>query len=472
MKKLFIAASALVVMGLMQSCSKDFLDKTPVSDALPHQVFVTRADAEALLIGAYDAFYDEYYTFDFQTMGDAIADNAYAGGDNPANFQLDKFQTSPINGNVERDWRYLYSNINRANIVIDNVPNIPDTALDRDGRRDQIIAEARAIRAYHYFNLVRLWGAVPLVLTQPKSLGEMQPERAPVEDVYAQIIADLEFALTHVRPNSADRFVVTKGVVNALLAKVYASLPTPDWNKVNQYADAVIAGGYQLVDDYNSLFEITNENNSEAIWEIRYDGWSTHGNWLIFVIKGGGWKKFNTPANDLVKAFEDEGDDIRLNASVMYEDQSNEAWTDDYWDKSKYPFINKTRDWDGRSDFYIIRLADILLLKAEALNELGDVNGAAEYVNMVRNRVDLEDTPAATKEDMKLAIEKERRLELAFEGHRWFDLLRTGRAIQVMNNAKDGDGNTLYNITEDDLLLPIPQSERDRNPNATQNDGY
>jgi hypothetical protein len=120
-----------------------------------------------------------------------------------------------------------------------------------------------------------------------------------------------------------------------------------------------------------------------------------------------------------------------------------------------------------------MRLADIILLKAEALNELGDVDGAAQLVNQIRTRVELPNTNATTKEQMRLAIEKERRLELAFEGHRWFDLKRTGRAIEVMNNMTGPDGSNFgYNLTTNGLLWPIPQSELDKNELLTQNPGY
>jgi hypothetical protein len=149
-------------------------------------------------------------------------------------------------------------------------------------------------------------------------------------------------------------------------------------------------------------------------------------------------------------------------------------WTDPHWPATQYPFINKYRDTQsGAQNFIIYRLADILLLKAEALNELGDQDGAAELVNQVRARVDLDPIAAESQEEMRVAIAKERRLELAFEGHRWFDLKRTGRAIEVVNAAVDADGQPVgYNLTEQKLMWPIPQSERDKNTKLTQNPGY
>jgi starch-binding outer membrane protein, SusD/RagB family len=214
------------------------------------------------------------------------------------------------------------------------------------------------------------------------------------------------------------------------------------------------------------------ENSSESIFEINCYNWDTGGNWGVFMFYGDDWKKFNIPTNDLVKAFDDEGDAIRKGSSVAFLNVTGK-WTDQHWAVTAYPFINKYRDFSGAQNFIVYRLADILLLKAEALNELNDVTGAADLVNQVRARVDLDPTDAATQADMRLAIEKERRLELAFEGHRWFDLKRTGRAIPVINAMVDGNGVSLgYQLTESKLVWPIPQSERDKNTKLTQNAGY
>jgi hypothetical protein len=241
---------------------------------------------------------------------------------------------------------------------------------------------------------------------------------------------------------------------------------------VKQYADAVIAGGYTLLPEYDHLWDNSVENSSESIFEINCYNWDTGGNWGIFMFAGDDWKKFNTPTNDLVAAFDAEGDVIRKNSSILFLNVTGK-WTDQYWPATHYPFINKFRDYSGAQNFIIYRLADILLLKAEALVELNDLTGAAELVNEVRTRVDLDPIAPSSQDQMRLAIEKERRLELAFEGHRWYDLKRTGRAVAVMNALKDGNGNSLgYQLNESKLVWPIPQSERDKNNKLTQNPGY
>ncbi|MDO8898709.1 MAG: RagB/SusD family nutrient uptake outer membrane protein, partial [Bacteroidales bacterium] len=287
-------------------------------------------------------------------------------------------------------------------------------------------------------------------------------------------IKDLELALENVPVTASHKGFVTKGAANALLAKVYAAIQPPQWNKVQQYADAVIAGGYSLVPEYDMLWNNTNENSSEAIFEINYEGTSSSGNWGASMFRGMDWKKFNTPSNDLVAAFDAEGDVIRKNSSISFDDVSG-RWSDPYWPQSTFPFINKYRNIAQPSpqNFILLRLADIILLKAEALNANGDVSGAATLVNQIRSRVNLPNTNATDQQAMRLAIEKERRFELAFEGHRWYDLKRTGRAVEVMNNVKGPGGASLgYSVNENRLLWPIPQSELDKNTKLVQNTGY
>ena len=202
---------------------------------------------------------------------------------------------------------------------------------------------------------------------------------------------------------------------------------------------------------------------------MQYDGYGgLHGNWMPSVLVGTGWKRFNTPTNSLSKAFDDAGDAVRKASSIKFNNVVSEGWSDSYWAKTSYPYINKYRA-DDKSDNYILRLADLVLLKAEALNELSASgwSAAAPLVNQIRSRVGLAATAATDQATMRLAIENERRLELAFEGHRWFDLLRTNRVIPVMNAQVDGTGANLnYNLTASKLYFPIPQDELDKNPNV------
>lgn len=476
----------IFIAAALQSCEK-FLDLRPVSQSIAIEnlvadslIYKNASELEAALAGVYDDFRNEYFELDYFVNGDAQSDDSYAGADNPANFQLDEYAIDATNTNVSRDWEYLYGTIGKANSVFNNTDATPGVEATR---KEQIMAEAAWIRAFMYFQAVQLWGDVPLQLTEvttisaellPEIYPQLFPARASVADVYAQIISDFERAVAYAPASASHKGYVTKGAANAMLAKVYATIQPPQWDKVNQYCDAVIAGGYSLLPEYDMLWNNENENSAEAIFEINYEGTPQSGNWGASMFRGMDWKKFNTPSNDLVAAFDAEGDQIRKEASIIFLDVSGK-WSDPYWPQITFPFINKYRIFTGNSaqNYIFLRLADIMLLKAEALNENGDLAGAAALVNQIRSRVNLPNTAASDKASMKLAIEKERRLELAFEGHRWYDLKRTGRALEVLNNVKGPNGSSLgYVVTESKLLWPIPQAEMDKNTKLTQNEGY
>lgn len=489
MKKIKYTWLTVLLFGLLLISCEDFLELRPSSQSVAEEVeqtdtivYHSASELEAALAGVYDDFRNEYFELDYFVNGDAQSDDAYAGADNPANFQIDAYTLDATNSNVSRDWGYLYTTVGKANLVINNAEAVPDATLS-DFDKKQIKAEASAIRAFIYFQLVQLWGDVPLQLKEvttisagllPEIYPLLFPPRKPKEEVYAQIIADLEFALPYVRTTAINKGYVTRGFVNALLAKVNATKEPKDWAKVESYCNDVITGGYNLLPNYDDLWNNENENSTEAIFEINYEGTSSSGNWGAGMFIGFDWKKFNIPSNDLVRAFDEENDVIRKAASITFMDVSGK-WSDSHWPQTAYPFIYKYRIYSSPSpqNYIFLRLADIILLKAEALNEQGDVNGAANLVNQIRSRVNLSDTPAETQEEMRLAIEKERRLELAFEGHRWFDLKRTGRAVEVINSVTDQDGNSLgYQLNENRLLWPIPQAEMDKNAKLIQNPGY
>lgn len=465
----------LGVVLVFTSCS-DFLEREPISDLAEENFFQTGADAEAALIAAYDALQSEYYIFDRFTNGDVISDNCYAGGDNPNNFQLDEFTVTPTNLNVERDWGYLYEAISRANAVLDNVVDIESPDLT-DERKNQVLGEAAFLRAYHYFQLVNLYGEVPLVLNKVNSTDPdvvFQP-KVDVATIYDAIIDDLLYAEERL-PTSYERQKqrATKGAAQAMLAKAHAHRPNPDWSSVKAYAEAVInSGTYQLLSDYDRLWQPNNENSEESILEVQFIGGTNEANWgpqlwLPTSLTNDSWRKFNTPSNDLLAAFDAEGDAVRRQASILME--GGLAWQDPDYPSGVIPFPFKQRiasGWSSPNNYILLRLADIILLLAEAENELGNIGPAAAALNQVRSRVNLADTQADNQQDLRAAIQNERRLELAFEGHRWFDLKRTGTAITIMNALDRG-----YDVQPYELRWPIPQSELDRNPNLTQNEGY
>ena len=253
--------------ALVFSC-QSFLEIKPKSQSiavdnndLNKALYSTASDVESALAGVYADFRNEYFELDYFVNGDAQSDDAYAGADNPNNFQIDDYNIDATNKNVSRDWAYLYGTIGKTNRVINNVDSVTDPELT-DARKKQIIAEASFIRAFCYFQAVQLWGDAPLQLKEVKTISAqvlpdiypiLFPPRAAMADVYAQIIKDLEYAVANCATTAQHKGYATKGAANAMLAKVYATIEPHDWNKVKQYCDAVIGGGYSLLPEYDQL---------------------------------------------------------------------------------------------------------------------------------------------------------------------------------------------------------------------------
>jgi hypothetical protein len=488
MKKINYIAFVLVSALLLPAC-QDQLDLQPISQTVvggsgtgtAGSAIKDASSAEAALAGSYSIFKNgsaEYYVMDRFILGDGQSDNAYAGADNAAWFEVDEFRILSTNAVAARDWQYLYNHVASANSIIANVPKVTDASLSAS-RKEQIVGEAKFIRARAYFDLVRIYGDIPLVVDELPTItssnveeiyGQLYPARSTAEEVYAQIIKDLDEAGPVVPKTGPNKMTVTPGAVYTLLTKVYAT--RKEWDKVITNADKVIALGYTLLPNFDDLWNGKVENSAESIFELNFEDWATGGNWGSSMFYGTDWKKFNTPSNDLIKAYDDEKDGMRKAATIFTANVTGK-WSDKYWALTKFPFAYKMRNTDASQNIIMYRLADVLLLKAEALNETGNLAGARTLVNQIRTRVKLPATPAADQSAMRLAIEKERRLELAFEANRWFDLKRTDRVIPVLQAVKDGSGNSLkYNPTENRLLWPIPQGEIDKNANLKQNEGY
>lgn len=490
-KNLFLTTILLSVALGISGCS-DFLDEVPLSQSTQSNAYKTAADAEAALAGAYESYQGDFYVWENVLYNDVRSDNHYAGGDNPNIFEIDELRISIYSTRVQGTWSSLFNGIAKANLVIAKVPGIDDANLDNGNRRAQIIGEATFLRGEKYFQLVKLFGGVPLILEPVESTDPSvtNVERATVEDVYSQVIADMEFALERLPSKYSDdasmnKARATKGAANAFLAKAYAQKPVPEYDKVLQYCDAVIndtEAGYDLMDNYDELFDGAHYNNKESIMEIQYLG-GTEGNWgpqmmLPPSLSGDGWRKFITPSHNLVDAFDAAGDSVRKQATIFWE---NVGWTDEYWavGGGNVPFGYKWRSasgWASSNRQYLVRLADIILLKAEALNELNRTPEAIIELNKIRNRALLNNTTATTKDQVRNAILSERRLEFAQEGQRWDDLVRFGKAVDVMNNLVETNlvtgARVNYGMNTDKLLLPIPQEERERNTKLTQNPGY
>ena len=482
--------SLFLVMTLLFTCD-DYLDLDPISEETSGNAYETASQIEAALVGAYESFQSsEYYVWDNVLFSDVRADNCYAGGDNPEIFQIDYLDIDPTHSRLFTHWSNLYNAISKANLVLERVDGIEDPALSEE-RRTQIKGEAYFLRSYHYFTLVKLWGGVPLILNTVTSTEaeSVNIPRSSIEEVYAQIISDSQLAadlLPDVYGNDAsvNKARATSGAANALAAKAYAQQPNPDYEAVLDHINAVEASNanYELI-NYNQLFDGNTYNNAESIIEIQYLG-GNEGNFgpqlvLPPSVSGDTWRKFVTPSVNLVNAFDSEGDTVRKNASILFE---SVQWVDEFWGNSQgssIPFSYKWKNANGfasADNIYLIRYGDLVLLKAEAYNELAMLQPAIQEVNRIRDRAglpDLTNAQSSSQQVLRTTILKERRLELFQEGKRWDDLARYNSLVSTMNNLVEIDlrnGSPVnYNMTEAKKLLPIPQQEIDRNPTLVQN---
>lgn len=506
MKVRHIFSCALVgVLLSMNACSLTFEPIDTYSDitegineAGEQAVFKDKAAVESHLKTLYNQMRDrqEHWYVDLLLIAEAHSDNAYAG---TTGAEVVPFENNAIEGSnsvINRDWNRYMEDVARANKLIDNIDEVEDQSLTSK-ERAQYKAEAKIFRAMIFFDMVRIWGNIPVITKEAGDItsetiqdvyGDYFPAQQQELDVYKQIESDLLEALEDAPDNTAgDKTRFSKSVARTLLAKVYAEKPIQDYSKVIQYCDEVAADGFDLVEDFSTLFGMNEANTDakarntrESILEAQFfpgsGNWSTwmFGRDIVNWNSNFTWAKWITPSRDLIKAFESEGDQIRFHESVVY----YEATWSNYYPAAHYPFMYKNRS--AYSSIIKYRYADVLLLKAEALIMQGapNLNAAGEIIDKIRVRAGLEKLSNATKsnkEAMVNALLKERRLELAFEAQRWFDLVRLGKVEEIMNSvfAKDtGRKARAYLFNENSYKLPIPQAVIDQNPNLVQNPGY
>jgi hypothetical protein len=495
--------SLTLLITTLNGCSKDFLDLNPTTTLNSGNAYKSAKDLNNAITGAYNAFYQEYYEWDYILLGDERSDNAYAGGGGDINTTpYDNLTIMPGNTRMEFDWAQLYLGIGRCNVILDKVNEVKDPAMDENNTRQNIIGQASFLRAYHYYHLVKTWGGVPIELhSNTTDPTKTNIPRSTEKEVYDQIVKDLQVAIDNLPDsysddNTENKVRATKGAANALMAKVWAQRSDRDYSKVITYCDAVInsPAGYALMPNYADLFDGDHYMNSESILEIAF---KTDPNWItsnwgtaLFNEVGDGFQSYCVPSKDLVHLYNSQNDSIRMNANIIF--RTANVYADENWNPCndpnvKVPYNYKEKHpngWNGGDHLYLLRLADILLLKAEALNETNNLAGALTVVNeIVRKRVGLPAISAANKVEMRAKILDERRMELAFEGQRFDDLVRNGVFVSTMNNLKEykftcNDGTPSdpilinYNATVEKQLCPIPQNERDRNPKIDQNPGY
>ncbi len=545
-------ALALAVLSLV-SCKNWLTEDGPMVNKV-EDYFISSAAAESVVNAAYvplmweynNTYYSEFF------LGDITSDDALKGGQNISDmadaYDMENFQTIAGNTLLTDYYRAQYQGIARANLAIEQIGEM-EVGVDDDFTEDykaRLIGEAKFLRAFYYFRLVRAYGGVPLTTEPIYSSNDWIMERASVDEVYTQIVADLEDAAASLPLKSAyasaDMGRATSGAAEAMLLKAYLYWGNYADNNGDdgseRYAEAKEwgekflsdqAGEYTLCEDYADIFALDKENGDESIFEIQYikEGTSDYGEGNGFTrgtfatvlqrsrsnaFSHPGWG-FNKPTQNLYDEFED--GDPRLEQTILVPtDDEITTEADEIYLGDRYVTLKRTMfdlgtrtypeaiDNDMRSpiNYIVLRLADFYLMYAEVCLDCGDSSTAKTYLELVRARARGTDTtilPAFpdynvpdytagyslhkltdSDSDLEMAIRHERRVELAMEGHRWFDICRWGIAKEVMDAYKATETDEARSAMNEFVkgkheLFPIPDDEIQLSDGAlTQNPGY
>lgn len=480
MKKLITIAFTLL---MMMSCKKDFIDLIPISSVSVDIMYKTDKDFSDALTAVYNSFQTQY--MNHYIIADIRADDAWQeiSKSNSQSYS-DLFTTSSSDGLMNSTWQNYYRAIFLANTILTRIEPMNTTVVPK---KDRYIAEARFLRALAYFDLVRIFGDVPMV-TAPLSVSDgYKTPRETVANIYSQIIIPDLLAASDglsVTYTGADVGRPTQGAAKAILGRVY--LTQGDFQKAEaKLQEVVTSGKYSLLPKYTDLFDYTkNEHQSEYIYDIEYEEGIGEGSpwanrfapnnitFTSFFGIGGNGDEQNSPTQQLMDLFP--AGDLRKDVTVGLRGgfigangafikltaNTNQTYT------KKYIVSCKVAN-DSRANWKVIRYGDVLLMYAEALNENGKTAQAIPFLNQIRTRAGL--TAYATdltQTAARDAILLERRLELSFEGVRWFDLLRTGQAYNVMKSYGMAPYMTVW-------PLPLSQVQLINNPAIfPQNQGY
>lgn len=458
----------LLIGSLFTACS-DKLDLVPITSKTASGFYSTEQEIESAVIGVYAQLQNGgLYGLDLIGVGEVPGEDAFeeiAANDGGRFGQLDDFSTNAQNDLAGDIWRESYEGIQRANIVLNRINSVEYKDSDLKNQR---ISEVKFVRALLYFNLVRLYGDVPLVLEETENPSDFFGQgRNAATEIWTQIELDLEDAIAGLpTEKSVGRPAI--GAAQALLADVYMNQGKYA-EALPLYSSVVNSSQYALVSSTADVFSTANEGNKEVVFEIQFASGvngNSEGSPVATQFRPSGTtanaKGHNLPATSFVNSFAE--NDTRKN-DYIGSDAANP-----FFFSTKYE-VSPTGVNDSGSDYYVIRYADVLLKYAEALNQTGSTSEAAIQLNKVRNRAGLSNTNASSQSAMQDAIELERRYEFIGEGHRWFDLKRTGRAISTLNAWFASQGKNVV-IDEHNLFLPIPQSQIDTDPAISQNTGY
>ncbi|MFA5816587.1 MAG: RagB/SusD family nutrient uptake outer membrane protein [Bacteroidales bacterium] len=473
-----------ITMTMLNACN-DFLTEDLKGSFSSATFYQNDKQAIQAVNGVYNAITFSSFNNAIWVIGDVASDDAVKGG-NPGDqaeiTYIDEFTTDANNGVISNYWSFVYEAIARANNVIANVPAVTmDETL-----KNRSIGEAKFIRAYSYFNLVNVFGKVPLKLLPQLTHETIHVPLSEITDIYLQIESDLSeaAAVLPVSYPSADIGRVTRGAAVAMLGKV--NLYQQKWSgAITAFQQVEALGIYRLMPFYADIFKLSSENNNESIFQIQHLSnqnpmiGNALNQWFAPANEGGYY--FNAPTQSLVDAFEKSttGEvDPRLDVSIGRDGQlwlNGEIFsgslspTGYLTKKHQQPLseVSSSLKGDGGLNYIYLRYADLLLMKAEAFNEMGNADSAKANLNRVRQRARtgfigtppadlLTDITVSDQNQIRTAIQKERRVELAQEFHRYFDLMRWGKAYAEAALGPD------FNY-ETKRYFPIPQAEIDSN---------
>jgi hypothetical protein len=439
------------------------LDVDPVDVVAEEGAITDAVSARAALAAAYDALQDlDYYGTDFVTFTEVLSDNTFHTGTFSTYADADLNEMRSSSTTIEAMWDAVYFGIDRANVIIEKVPALTDLSTDD---QNQILGEAYFLRALHHHNLARLWGGVPIRTTRVTSIEDASTAtRATLAEVYTQVLADLTEAEARM---TVDRASISASLLaaQALRARVllYQASPAPlgqatgNWAAVEAAASTVInTPGAALATSYASLFGVN--PTSEDIFRVAFNDQDQGSVSYYYMVKSLGGRRELAPTADLRAVYET--GDLRYDWSV----QTDPINSSRYY-ASKFPSVGSTEH------LHVIRLAELYLIRAEARARQGNLAGAVDDYNALRVRAGLQPhvlgVDVTDETSVLAAIWQERRVELAFEGDRWSDLVRTGEVVAIMT-VHNGNPFPAFQA-----LLPIPQEEIDVTQGTlAQNPGY
>lgn len=473
--KIFKVYILLFVIAIgFNACSEEYLD-IESEDPNSENFFNSQEDYESALVAAYDLLQSSYLNV---MLGEIASDNTLAGGESATDVigiqQIDDMIHTPVNDQLSDIWRWMFAGVNRANYIMEfqDKTDFPD--------KPRVLGETRFLRAYYYFELVKFFGDVPLVVDQRFLFGDQfEIDRTPKADVYAQIERDLIFAIDNLEYTTPDVGRATKGSAQALLGKVYL-FQEKYLEAADVLDDLILSNEYSLVTDYSTIFENDNENNSESVFEIQYSDLEGAGFGCLQCSEGNvavGFNgirnydgpefesgfSFNVPTQEVFDLFD--AADPRRDVAILDIDTfaaANGATFSIGFEHTGFynrKYIARQGDLNtgdanltNPNNYRAIRLADVYLMAAEAYNSgnLGD-GQARTYLNTVRTRVNLPDVQLSGVA-LGDAIFLERRLELVGEGHHFFDLVRTGRAAAEIDGFVAGK-HEVFPIPLEEILL-------------------